>query len=341
MRRSARPARCRGVPLLPLIAFIAVSVLATGTATSQPADVRQIDAGSSRVVYWARHHELAARVATIVEEPLRLPGLPGAATPENSTIYLAPSPPVFDSLTGGRAPHWSAGVAIPAQRVVVIPVYPVRADFQRDPLVTLRHELAHLVLHHELPAPPPRWFDEGYATWASGGWDQSSAWQIRLAFLLGRAPPLDSLTLEWPRGAEEARLAYLLSASAVRYLAEIGGAHGFEILLSVWREEGSLDAALRQVYGMTPGQFERNWGRMVQRRYGWLLAISQIALFWTFAALLLIVLFWIRRRRKRERLAQLELEELASPDGEGEDPGSAEDPEVPPPRGVDASRHAE
>jgi hypothetical protein len=276
-----------------------------------------------------------------MEAPLRFPGLPDARTPENSIVYLAPSPAVFDSLTGGRAPHWSAGVAIPAQRLAVVPVYPVRADLQRDPFVTLRHELAHLVLHHELAGPPPRWFDEGYATWVSGAWDQSSAWQIRLAFLLGRAPPLDSLTLDWPRGAEDARLAYLLSASAVRYLAEIGGERGFEVLLSVWKEAGSFDVALRQVYGMTPGQFERNWGRMVQRRYGWLLAISQIALFWTFAALLLIVLFWIRRRRKRERLAQLELEDQMYPPDEESETESPQDTEIHAPRGVDASRPAE
>jgi hypothetical protein len=275
-------------------------------------------------------------MAALLQRPLRFPGLPDAEPPAGTRVFLAPNAAVFDSLTGGRAPDWSAGVAIQGQQIAIVPVYPVGAGYVRDPFVTLRHEIAHLVLHHELPGPVPRWFDEGYATWVSGGWDQSSAWQIRLAFLLGRAPPLDSLTLDWPRGAEQERLAYLLSASAVRYLAEIGGDRGFEVLLAVWREEGSLDVALRRVYGMTPGYFEREWGRMVQRRYGWLLAISQVALFWTFAALLLIVLFWIRRRRKRERLAQLELEDRLAAEAEAAAEAAAGDTSDLP--GVDVTR---
>ena len=37
-----------------------------------------------------------------------------------------------------------------------------------DPLVVLRHELAHLALHDALPdAEIPRWLDEGYASFAA------------------------------------------------------------------------------------------------------------------------------------------------------------------------------
>jgi hypothetical protein len=276
----------------------------------QPGPPLEIEAGPARVIYWAPYHDLARQFASIASSSLRLPGIPDAAPPEGTRIYLVPSPALFDSLTGGRAPEWSAGVAIPALRTAVVPVYPTRLGHERDPIVTLRHELIHLILHEHLPPGIPRWFDEGFATWASGGWDQASAWQLRLAFLIGRAPPLDELTLDWPRGAEEARLAYLLSGSAVRYLVEIGGEHAFTVLLDTWGEEGSFEAAIRQVYGMTSGQFEHAWIRMVRRRYGWLLALSQITVFWTFAALLLVLLFGIRRRRKRERLAQLELQDL-------------------------------
>jgi hypothetical protein len=210
-------------------------------------------------------------------------------------------------------PHWGAGVAIPALRTIVLPAYPVAGRAAGDATITLRHELAHLAVHAYLPAPVPRWFDEGYSTWVSGGWDQSSAWQIRLAFAFGRAPPLDSLELAWPRGAEQARLAYLLSASAVRYLVEIGGTDGFTALLDRWRETESFDTALRQVYGMTPGQFEQAWRGVVRRRYGWLLAISQVTVFWGGAGLLLLVLFGIRRRRRREQLDRLEIHDRLFP----------------------------
>jgi hypothetical protein len=225
-------------------------------------------------------------------------------------------------------------VAIPAMRIAVIPVYPTQLGFERDPVVTLRHELIHLILHEHLPPGIPRWFDEGFATWASGGWDQAAAWQLRLAFLLGRAPPLEDLALEWPRGAEEARLAYLLSGSAVSYLVEIGGEHAFAVLLQTWRAEGSFEPAIRQVYGMTSGQFENAWIQMVRRRYGWLLALSQVAVFWTIAALLLIVLFGIRRKRKRERLAALEQQDILDDERAAEAAARAE-------LGVDSNPHQE
>lgn len=270
-----------------------------------------------RVVYWPGHRGLGERTLAAARAPLPLPGLPRDTVFTAGTIYLAPSPEVFDSLTGGRAPDWAAGVAFPRLRVIVLPVYSGRRTPNRDPVVTLRHELAHLALNAYLPAPIPRWFDEGYATWVSGSLDEASAWRLRWAFLLGRAPPLDSLTLDWPAGAAQAELAYLLSASAVRYLAERGGERGFAALLEVWHEEGTLEAAIRRVYGITLGQFETEWARMVRRRYGWLLMLSQVTVFWLFAAVLLIALFGIRRRRKRERLQQLELQDRLQPPPEG------------------------
>src|SRR5690606_15492882 len=149
-----------------------------------------------------------------------------------------------------------------------------------DPILTLRHELAHLALNDALPGIIPRWFDEGYATWVSGEWDESSGWQIRFAILRGQAPVLDSLTLASPRGEPRARLAYLLSASAVRHLATRSGEPAFTAFFDAWRELGSYDAALRATYQMTPGQFEDEWRAMVRNRYGWLLALSQTGVFW-------------------------------------------------------------
>jgi hypothetical protein len=134
-----------------------------------------------------------------------------------------------------------------------------------------------------------------------------------VAFLTGRAPPLDSLSLEWPRGEEDARLAYLLSATAVRHLAERAGPDGFEVLIQAWRREGTLDRAIRSAYGMTMGQFEEEWARSVRRRYGWMLVGAQAGVFWVFAAGLLVVLFGLRRRRDRARLAEMRLEERMLP----------------------------
>lgn len=233
------------------------------------------------------------------------------------TIVLAPSEAVLDSVTGGRTPHWAAGVAIPSRNLIVLPTYGRRGAFH-DPVVTLRHELAHLAVHGHLGERVPRWFDEGYATWVSGGWDERSGWQIRLALARGSAPPLDSLSLGWPRGEQRARLAYLLSASAVRHLATSRGEPAFEAFIREWRQGGSMDAAMRSVYQLTPAQFEREWRAMVRRRYGWVLAFSQMAVFWFAVTVLFIALGSARRRRNRERLEALRREEYMLPATAGE-----------------------
>ena len=274
-----------------------------------------------RVLHAPRHAALAREVLAAARRPMALPGLPAAALPDSATIVLAPSARAFAGATGGRTPEWAGGVAIPSLRTIILPAYPSAGVRQEDAAVTLRHEVAHLVLHETLPEPIPRWFDEGYAEIASGKWDVEEAWKLRVAFLLGRVPPLDSLTLDWPRSAERARLAYLLSATAVQHLQRLGGERGFALLMENWRQSGRLDAALRTTYGMTLGQFEDAWRDDVRNRYGWLFALASVSLLWLFAAAITLVAWIPRRRRNRAKLAAMRAEErmLPPPREDGED----------------------
>lgn len=294
------------VPLLLLMAPAARAQL-------PPDAPRALTADSLRVVFWPGDEGVARRTLRAALAPLPLPGIPGSVALPAGTIVLAPSPAVFDSLTGGRAPGWSAGVAIPGRQLIILPAFASSRTPLQDPTTALRHELLHLALNRYLPDRIPRWFDEGYATWASGGWDASSGWRIRLALLRGAAPPLDSLTLGWPAGAARAELAYLLSASAVRHLATRGGEQAFAAFLAAWRRQGSYDAALRSVYLMTPEQFEQEWRSVVRRRYGWLLALGQVGIFWVAVTVLFLVLGIRRRAHTRERMRALEEEERMLP----------------------------
>lgn len=271
------------------------------------------------MVFWPGHEALAETALRVARSRRPLPGLPAAAMLPAGTVILAPSPAAFDSITGGRVPEWGAAVAFPASRTIVFPTYNLGRSGPRAAEATLRHELAHLAVARYLPDPVPRWFHEGYATWVSGEWDEDAAWKLRAGFLLGRAPPLDSLTLSWPREAGAARLAYLLSATAVQHLAARGGEEGFAALLRAWREHGGLDPAIRHTYAMTLGQFEEEWRALVKRRYGWVLALAEMTVVWVLVAVLLLVALGPRRRRNRERMAALEAEERMlpppSPDG--------------------------
>lgn len=313
--------------LLALIPHAATAGAAQGPEAYGPPLVR----GPLVVHHWGAR-QLAALLLDAVEAAPGLSALPADVLTDSDPIHvhLAPDEARFDSLTGGRAPEWGAGIALPEAGVIVLPAYASRRGAPQDLARTLRHELAHIALHRYLaPARIPRWFHEGYARWAAGELDWEAGWQIRIAFLLGRAPPLDSLTLDWPANEADARIAYLLSASTIEYLTQYGGARGLALLLERWKEEGALEPALWRTYGLTLPQFEEAWRTHVRRRYGWLVVLSHSVVFWAFAAVVLMVLFSIRRRRDRARMAVLRATEppddpaywleVEEPDGDGND----------------------
>ena len=270
-------------------------------------------AGSVSIVYAPRQRGLATRVLEAARRPVHFPGLGAVAVPESTTIVLASTPAEFAAATGGDIPEWAGGVAVPELRRIVLPEYPGARVRDDDAATILRHEVAHLVLHDRLGDLVPRWFDEGYAEVASGGWDVESAWQLRLSFLTGSTPPLDSLTLDWPRREGEARFAYLLSATAVDYLRRRGGDRGMQLLFDNWRREGSFEAALRTTFGITFGQLEDEWRRDVRSRYGWLAILSNAALIWLAATALVLAAWLPRRRRNRAKIAQMNAEERMLP----------------------------
>jgi hypothetical protein len=271
-----------------------------------------IAAGNVLVHHWPEQQRLAAALAE-VSAGATLPALPADVlhSAPQILIYITPDERRFAELTGGAVPHWGAGVAFPASGVIVIPAHRAAAGGFNAVARVLVHELAHVALHRYLePARIPRWFTEGYATWAAGQLDFEAGWLLRVAFLTGRAPPLDSLVIGWPAGVRDARVAYLLSATVIEYLYAQGGDFALRRFLERWSEGQSMEDALFQTYGLTLAQLERQWSRSVRRRYGWTVFFSQAIVIWAIVAMLVIGLFVIRKRRDRSKLARLRADEL-------------------------------
>lgn len=263
-------------------------------------------AGARADIHFAREDSLlAVRLLELVDGQQPLPGLP-PDVPSDVDVVVTHGAAAFDDLTGGAVPEWRAGVALPAANLMVIPAGEGPSVVEGDGRRTLRHEWAHLGLHGYLGGlRVPRWFDEGYAQWASGSFDTSEAWRLRVLLAFDRAPSMDSLSLRWPAELERARVAYLLSASAVAYLLEASGERGLAVFFERWRAERSFDRALRLTYGVTPGQFEEDWKAHVRDRYGWLVVLSHSSVFWLILTLMMLLLVAVRRRRNREKLARL------------------------------------
>ena len=303
MMRARRAAAALSAPFV----LLAASMVAPTVQVTW----REIGSGAVRVRYIPDDSLQAERTLTFLLGQPRMPALP-PGLPREAVVYLAPDEATFAELTGGRIPDWGAGVAIPDQHAIVVPAYASRRSAPGARNAVLRHEWAHLALHSHLEGlQVPRWFDEGYALWAEGGFDASEAWRLRILLALGRAPPLDSLTLEWPRDLASAEAAYLLSGSALDYLVEESGERGVRLLLERWREGGSFGAALARTYGITAGQLEEDWRAWVRRRFGWLLVLSHSVVLWVSLGMLLMLATLGRRRWNRERMAKLRAGEPA------------------------------
>jgi hypothetical protein len=334
------------VPVHALPAAITHSVAATGGAQAAGATLvppARLAADNFVIGYWPEQRGLAERVLRMAQGT-RLPALPEGVLGRGDSIVIqiAPDEARFAALTGGRVPHWGAGVAFPALGLIVIPAHRA-ATGQRGELGRIMvHELAHIALHRYLePARIPRWFNEGYATWSAGQLDFEAGWLLRVAFMTRRAPPLDSLEIGWPEGATDARIAYLLSASVLQFLHDRGGEFALRRFLERWQEGQTFEQALFRTYGLTVALLERDWSRDVRRRYGWLTFFAQGVVIWTMLTLLVLLLFVVRRRRDRRRFERLKADELPEapafwvegfeePDGDADlDAGSP--PDRPPP----------
>jgi len=291
----------------PLALFL---LLLTGTANraagqGEPAGFHWLEGERLRVAFTPGDSLRASRILTFMEGLPPLRGIP-SDLPSGVSLFLARDEETFDALIGGTVPEWGAAVAVPSLNRIVIPGGGPRRTRGWSEARVLQHEWAHLGLTQFLPGLRiPRWFDEGFAEFASGGWNPGQGWRLRVSMALGQAPPLDSLALDWPRDRSSAELAYLLSATAVEYLVSESGERGLRIFLETWREGGSFPRALGRVYGLTPGQFEEDWRKYVRRRYGWLFVLSHSSIFWLTLALALLLMARIRRGRNREGMARL------------------------------------
>lgn len=204
-------------------------------------------------------------------------------------------------------PDWVAGIALPGRHILAVRAAGAgRLAALRG---TARHELAHLALARVTANRAPRWLQEGYAQLVAGDWDWGEAWRLRLALLRRGTDALSDLDVRLRGREDEARLAYLLSYTAVQRLLDMGGPGALASLFTRLRSGDSMDAALRSVYGVTEAQFVQRWEKGVRDRYGWLFVLSRASLFWIAIAILLLLVAWRRRRYDRRRMERLRREE--------------------------------
>src|SRR6185437_1222282 len=146
------------------------------------------------------------------------PGLPRPR--ERVLLAISPDRRRFRDWVGPSAPEWGAGVAFPESHRIVMQGRSAGSD-AGDPREVFRHELAHLALHEYLGDLPPRWFDEGYASYAAREWNREDALAANMALALRGTPRFSDLDSLFEAGATSARNAYALAYRAVVELAAL------------------------------------------------------------------------------------------------------------------------
>jgi Peptidase MA superfamily len=254
--------------------------------------------GQVTAVAWPGQLGLATDLARRAAEPAEWPGL-GRHAPDPLRLILVPDARRMDSLASGRAPAWGAAIALPGSRTILL-----RADVE-DLYQTLRHELAHLALHHAVAVRVPLWFDEGYASWAAGEWDRFGSVELNLAVVRGVLPDLRSLDGALRGSASTADVSYALAASAVAELARRNPSRSLSPLMQRLQAGSDFEAAVLATTGLTMPQFESEWRRTLRRRYSlgtWLLAGGG----WGFISLGVWALLLRRKRADLVRRAALD-----------------------------------
>lgn len=257
--------------------------------------------GRVTAVAWRAQAGLASALAEAAD---RTPPFPGVGPLPNRPIrlMLAPSRAAFDSMTRGRLPSWSEGAAVPELGVIYLLCDRRSVDLSG----ALRHELAHLALRWRVRRELPLWFDEGYAAVAAGEWDRLDALKLNWQVARGVQLDLDELDRALRADREDATTAYALATTAVLLLERWGGRDGLAPLIDRLSRAPTFDAALREAFHLTEGDFETRWQRDVQTRYGWLGWASAAGVFWAVLGLALVWLVRLRRRRDAARRAGLD-----------------------------------
>jgi hypothetical protein len=192
-----------------------------------------------------------------VEETAKLFGVT-ETEPVDFFIY-ADRDAFYDALGPGTRAN-VGGQANAEIRTLFADIAPSAID---DPWVenVVPHELVHLIFDTAVQNPyhfPPRWLNEGLATYLSVGFDAGDRAAVENAAESGDLIPLDGLVAQFPTG-DGFGLAYSESVSAVDFLVR---KHGRDTLVSMIRSyaDGKTDdEAFQGAIGMDVAAFNEAW----------------------------------------------------------------------------------
>jgi len=212
----------------------------------------------------------------------------------------------FDETTGGAVPDWGIGAALPEAGEIVLLLDEGALSAKATELIA--HELAHILLHRATDgARIPRWFDEGFAQWASGPIRLDQSTRLARAFAFGRTIPLHSLGEVNSWDQDRAELAYAQSRAAFDYLLTLTPEGRPSVFFEAIRTEGDFEAGFLRATGITLYEFYRLWAYEGARKFNYFLLLADWRL--TFLALTIFFLIFGTIKLIRIKIAKQRLED--------------------------------
>ncbi len=187
-----------------------------------------------------------------------------------ATILLVKKREAFQRMAGSEL---VVAFAVPDENLMVI-------DYSRvstDPFTieaTLKHELCHLLLHHQVDdGKLPKWLDEGLAQWVSQGIAELILTQRRSILnetvLRGQYVRVRTLTNRFPRERKSLQLAYEASKSFVEYIIRKHSVDGIERVIQRLRAGDTQESAFLAGLSVSLDDLEKGWHDSLRKRITW------------------------------------------------------------------------
>lgn len=280
-----------------------------------PASFNTHDAGWIRFAYLPSARERVQPLITQADDVrAELTNRLGHAVLSKVTVYIARTPGEMATLApeGAPIPKYAAGVAYPQLGLVLLTIQPVHPNSRHDLAEVFRHELAHLALHDAVRGRHvPRWFNEGFAVFASGEGSFARLQTLWTATVANNLLPLGKMERSFPADDVGASVAYAQAVDVVRFLVRQQELHRFRGMIERIRNGQEFEQALHDAYGVDMATLEYEWREDVAKRYTFWPVFFSGSFVWAFA-LGLFVWGWRRRRkRNKETLERWAKEEAA------------------------------
>lgn len=236
----------------------------------------------------------------------------GQSVLDKVTVYVARTPGEMSTLApeGAPFPKYAAGVAYSDLGFVLLTLQPVHPNSRHDLTEVFRHELAHVALHDAVSGSHvPRWFNEGFAVFASGESSFPRLQTLWTATVANDLLPLARLERSFPEDAATASVAYAQAADVLRFLMRKQDQQRFHSLIERVRSGQRFELAMKDAYGVDLAGLEYEWREDVARRYTFWPVLFSGSIVWALAIGLFGWAWRRRKRRDRETLARWAREE--------------------------------